>query len=152
MNGSEVDRGRVGGNRNAVITEGIERNSCSDVLWRRRIKYRIGFIQNPIEQRCRNLLAGLNVLDLAVTPARVVTPTAAKQFVAFDPERAQPRIRFVVEQSIPELRQPRSCATRNDLIKRVKVIERVRRKPGLRMGRRIWRLGARCDGCVRRNG
>src|SRR5438552_5060805 len=152
MDPGKVHRSRIRCNWAAKIAERIERGGRSDELRRGRIKDRIGRVQDPIEERGRYLLARLRILKLAVAECSVVAPRSIKQFVSFDAKRAQVGIGLVVEQSIPEFSQTRASASRYNLLERVKRIECICRKIGVRMGWCVRGLRAGRNRCLRRYG
>src|SRR6266480_405505 len=90
--------GVVRWDRSAIITERIKRRLAIEDSTR--LKDRIGLVQDPVKSRGGHLRPGNRVLELAVTERRVVPPSPVKQFVPLDADGAQPRVSFVVEQSI----------------------------------------------------
>ena len=88
MHSGELDRGRIGRDWIAVISERIERDRRADELRRCWVKDRIGLVQDPVETRCGYLRAGLNILKLTVTEPGVVPPAPVKQLVSLDADGA----------------------------------------------------------------
>src|SRR2546425_876250 len=97
MYSGKLDSGRIRRDRNTIVTERIKCDGGADELRRGWIKDRIGLVQDPVESRGGHLRPSLSVLQLAIAEAGVVPPGSVKQFVAFDADRAQPRVSFVVE-------------------------------------------------------
>src|SRR5438132_13415610 len=149
MHPGKLDRGLVRRDWSAIITERIKRGGRADELRRCRIKDRIGLVHDAVESRGGHLLSGNRVLELTVAPPGVVPPSPVKQLVTSYANRTEPRVGFVIEQTVPKFGQTRTSATRYDLLERVKRIECIRRKTGLRVGGRVgwlrawrnWRVG-----------
>src|ERR1700720_1122708 len=97
MHSGKLNRSLIGGDRNAEIAKRIECCGRPDKLWRGRVKNRIVLIQDAIKARRRYLLAGLDVLELAVAPAGVVAPRAVEKLVSFDADSCKPGISLIVE-------------------------------------------------------
>src|SRR5437588_10228360 len=135
MHYGKINRGRIRRDRIAIITERIKGDGRADELRRGRIKDWIGLVQDAVESRGRHLLSSLSILKLTVAEPGVVSPAPVKQFVALDANGAQPSVSFVVEQTVTEISEPRPRAAGNDLLERVKGIERVSRNTGFRVGR-----------------
>src|SRR5215217_4099016 len=152
MHSGKIDRGLIRRNRSAKITEGIKRYGRADKLRRCRIKDWIGLVQNAVESRSGHLLSGNRILELAVTEPGVVAPASVEELVPLDADGAQPRVGFVIEQSISKLSETSAGAAGDDLLEGIKRIERVRGKTGLRVGWRVGWLRARRNWRMRRNG
>src|SRR6266513_4989184 len=103
MDSGKIDRGRVRRDWSAIITERIKRDGRANKSRRRRLKDRIGLVQDPVESRGGHLRPGNRILELAVTERSVVPPSPVKQFVPSYANRTKPRVSFVVEQSISKL-------------------------------------------------
>src|SRR4029450_8056066 len=151
MHPGKLDRGLVRRDWNAKITERIKCHGRADKLRRCRIKDRIGLVQDPVESRGGHLRPGHRILELAVTDPRVVPPAPVKQLVPLDADGAQPRVSFVIEQTVSKLSQTRAGAAGDDLLEGIKRIERVRGKTGLRVGWRVGWLRSRRNWRMRRN-
>src|SRR6266403_432278 len=132
MHSGKLDRGRISRDRIAIITERIKGGRRADELRRGRIKDWIGLVQDAVESRGRHLLSSLSILKLTVAEPGVVSPAPVKQFVALDADGAQPRVSFVIEQTVPKISQTRTRAAGDDLLEGIKRIECVRRYTGLR--------------------
>src|SRR5205807_4736743 len=115
MHSGKINRGRIRRDRIAIITERIKGDGRADELRRGWIKDWIGLVQDAVESRGRHLLSSLSILKLTVAPPGVVSPAPVKQFVALDADGAQPRVSFVVEQTVSKFSQPRPRAAGNDL-------------------------------------
>src|SRR6266545_4825068 len=90
MDSGKLDRGVVRRDWNAKITERIERDRCAD------------------ESRGGHLRPGNRILELAVTEPGVVPPAAVEELVPLDADGAQPRVGFVIEQTVSKLSQTRA--------------------------------------------
>src|SRR5206468_302634 len=123
----------------------------ADELRRCWIKDRIGLVQDPVETRCGHLRAGLNVLDLTVAEPGVVPPAPIKELVPLYADGAQPRVSFVIEQTVSKLSQTRAGAARDNLLEWIKRIECVRRNTGFRVGWCVGWFRARRNRRMRRN-
>jgi hypothetical protein len=151
MHSGKLDRGLVRRDWNAKITERIKCHGRADKLRRCRIKDRIGLVQDAVESRGGHLRPGNRILELAVTEPGVVPPASVKQFVPLDADGAQPRVGFVIEQTVSKFSQTRAGAARDNLLERVEGIERVSRDPGFRVGWCVGWLRAWRDRRIRRN-
>src|SRR2546425_10712080 len=120
MHSGKINRGRIRRNWSAIITERIKCDGRTDELRRRRIKDRIGLVQDPVESRGGHLRPGNRVIELTVPEPGVVPPGPIKQLAPLDADGAQPRVSFVVEQTVPKLSEPRPRAAGNDLIEGIK--------------------------------
>src|SRR5881394_2598827 len=149
MHSGKIDRGRVRRDWSAIITERIKRDGRANKLRRRRIKDRIGLVQDPVESRGGHLRPGNRILELAVTEPGVVPPASVEELVPLDADCAQPRVGFVIEQTVSKLSETSASAAGDDLLERV---ERVRWKSGLRMGGCVGWLRAWRNWRMRRNG
>ena len=78
MDASELDRRSVGGNGNPEIAEWIEGDRCPNVFRRRRVKDRVGLVQDPVKPRDRDLGSSRSVLDFAIAKSAVITPGSVK--------------------------------------------------------------------------
>ena len=78
MHPDKLNRSLIRRDRNAKIAKRIEWNSRPDKFRRVRVKDRIGCVQDTIKPRSGYLLPGLDVLELAVAPAGVVSPASIK--------------------------------------------------------------------------
>src|SRR4030095_11186821 len=125
MHSGKLDRCLVRRDRNAIITERIERDGRADELRRCRIKDRIGLVQNAVETRGGHLLSSLDILKLTVAEPGVVPPGPVKQLVPLDADGAQPRVGFVIEQTVSKLSQTRASAAGDDLLERGEQIGRA---------------------------
>src|SRR4029434_4274549 len=105
MHSGKIDRGLVRRDWSAIITERIKRDGRADKLRRRRIKDRIGLVQDPVESRGGHLRPGNRILELAVTEPGVVPPAPVKEPVPLDADGAQPCVSFVIEQTVSKLGQ-----------------------------------------------
>src|SRR5438094_10476304 len=126
MHSGKIDRGHVRRDWSAIITERIKRDGRANKLRRRRIKDRIGLVQDPVESRGGHLRPGNRVLELAVTERGVVPPSPVKKFVSSYANRTEPRVGFVIEQSISKLSETSAGAAGDDLLEGIRRIERVR--------------------------
>src|SRR5438094_10445836 len=152
MDSGKIDRGLIRRDRSAKITERIKWHGRADKLRRCRIKDRIGLVQDAVESRGGHLRPGNRILELAVTEPGVVSPTSVEELVPLDADGAQPRVGFVIEQTVSKLSQTRAGAAGDDLLERVERIERVRWKSGLRVGGCVGWLRAWRNWRMRRNG
>src|SRR6266567_2667923 len=152
MHSGKLDRGLVRRDWSTIITERIKRDGRADKLRRRRIKDRIGLVHDPVESRGGHLLSGNRILELAVTEPGVVPPASVEELVPLDADGAQPRVGFVIKQTVSKLSQTRAGAARDNLLEGIKRIERVSRDTGLRMSGRVGWLRAWRNWRVRRNG
>src|SRR5947199_10685524 len=152
MESGKIERGRVRSDWSAIITERIKRDGRANKLRRRRIKDRIGLVQDAVESRGGHLRPGNRILELAVTEPGVVSPTSVEELVPLDADGAQPRVGFVIEQTVSKLSQTRAGAARDDLLEGIKRIERVSRDTGLRVGGCVGWLRAWRNWRMRRNG
>ena len=152
MHSGEIDRGLIRRDRSAKITERIKRGGRADKLRGGRIKDGIGLVQDAVESRGGHLRPGNRVLELTVAERGVVPPGPVKKFVPLDADGAEPRVGFVIEQTVAKLSQTRTSATRDNLLERVKRIECIRWKTGLRVGGRVGWLRAGRNWRLRRNG
>src|SRR6266566_4759943 len=150
MHSGKLDRVLIRRDWSAIITERIKRRLASEDSTR--LKDRIGLVQDAVKSRGGHLRPGNRILELAVTERGVVPPSPVKQFVPLDADGAQPRVSFVVEQSISKLSETSAGAAGDDLLEGIKRIERVRWKTGLRVGWRVGWLRARRNWRMRRNG
>src|SRR5438034_6511931 len=149
MDSGKIDRGLIRRDRSAKITERIKWHGRADKLRRCRIKDRISLVQDAVESRGGHLRPGNRILKLTVTEPGVVPPASVEELVPLDADGAQPRVGFVIEQTVSKLSQTSASAAGDDLLERVERIERVRWKSGLRMGGcvgwlracRNWRMG-----------
>src|SRR5438270_1251567 len=151
MHPGKLDRGLVRRDWIPVITERIKGDGRADELRRGRIKNWIGLVQDAVESRGRHLLSSLSILKLTVAEPGVVSPAPVKQLVAFDADGAQPRVSFVVEQTVSKFSQTRTSATGNDLLEGIKRVECVSRDTGFRVGGCVGWLRAWRNRRIRRN-
>src|SRR6059058_362237 len=152
MHSGKIDRGRVRRDWSAIITERIKRDGRANKLRRRRIKDRIGLVQDPVESRGGHLRPGNRILELAVTEPGVVPPASVEELVPLDADCAQPRVGFVIEQTVSKLSETRAGAARDNLLEVIKRIERVSRDTGLRVGGCVGWLRAWRNWRMRPNG
>src|SRR5678815_4496858 len=131
MDSGKIDRGLVRRDRNAKIAERIEGRLASEDSTR--LKDRIVLIQDAVESRGGHLRPGNRILELAVPEPGVVPPAPVEEPVPLDADSAQPRVSFVIEQTVSKLSQTRAGAARDNLFEGIKRIERVRRDTGLRV-------------------
>src|SRR5438045_8853129 len=131
MHSGKIDRGRVRRDWRAIRTEMIKRDVRANKLRRRRIKDRIGLVQDPVESRGGHLRPGNRILELAVTEPGVVPPASVEELVPLDADCAQPRVGFVIEQTVSKLSETSASAAGDDLLERVERIDRVRWKRDL---------------------
>src|SRR6266576_7358938 len=106
MHSGKLDRVLVRRDWSAIITERIKRRLASELSTR--LKDRIGLVQDPVESRGGHLRPGNRILELAVTESGVVPPASIEELVPLDADCAQPRVGFVIEQTISELSQTRA--------------------------------------------
>src|SRR4030095_12315994 len=152
MDSGKLDRGLVRRDWSAKITERIKRDGRADELRRCWIKDRIGLVQDPVETRGGHLRPRDRILEVGVPHPVAVPPGPVKELVPLDANGAQPRVGFVIEQTVSKLSQTRASAAGDDLLERVERIERVRWKTGLRVGWRVGWLRAWRNWRMRRNG
>src|SRR5437660_4738160 len=151
MHSGKLDRGLIRRDRSAKITERIKRGGRADKLRGVRIKDGIGLVQDAVESRGGHLLSGNRVLELTVPERGVVPPGPVKKLVPSYANRAEPRVGFVIEQTVSKFSQTRTSAARDNLLEWVEGIERVSRNTGLRVGGRVGRLRAGRNWRLRRN-
>src|SRR5947207_14460887 len=152
MDSRKIDRGVIRRDRSAQITERIKCRGRADKLRRCRIKDRIGLVQDAVESRGGHLRPGNRIFELAVTEPGVVPPGSVEELVPLDADGAQPRVGFVIEQTVSKLSQTRAGAARDNLLEGIKRIERVSRDTGLRVGGCVGWLRAWRNWRMRRNG
>src|SRR4029453_17063214 len=152
MDSGKTRRWRVKRDLKAKNPEKIKCHGRADKLRRCRIKDRIGLVQDAVESRGGHLRPRDRILELAVPEPGVVPPGPVKELVPLDADGAQPRVGFVIEQTVSKLSQTRASAAGDDLLERVERIERVRWKTGLRVGWRVGWLRAWRNRRMRRNG
>src|SRR5438094_1390993 len=152
MDSGKIDRGLIRRDRSAKITERIKWHGRADKLRRCRIKDRIGLVQDAVESRGGHLRPGNRILELAVTEPGVLPPASVEELVPLDADWAQPRVGFVIEQTVSKLSETSASAAGDDLLERVERIERVRWKSGLRVGGCVGWLRAWRNWRMRRNG
>src|SRR4030095_14421416 len=152
MDSGKLDRGLVRRDWSAKITERIKRDGRADELRRCWIKDRIGLVQDPVETRGGHLRPRDRILELAVPEPGVVPPGPVKELVPLDADGAQPRVGFVIEQTVSKLSQTRASAAGDDLLEGIKRIECVRRDASFRVSRRVGWLRAWRNWRMRRNG
>src|SRR5438093_12223969 len=116
MDSGKIDRGRVRRDWSAIITERIKRDGRANKLRRRRIKDRIGLVQDPVESRGGHLRPGNRIFELAVTEPGVVPPGSVEELVPLDAPRPQPRVGFVIEQTVSKLSQTGAGAARANVL------------------------------------
>ncbi len=150
MDSGKIDRGLVRRDWSAKITERIKGRLASEDSTR--LKDRIGLVQDAVEFRGGHLCPGNRILELAVTESGVVPPASVEELVPLDADCAQPRVGFVIEQTVSKLSQTRAGATRDNLLEGIKRIERVSRDTGLRVGGCVGWLRAWRNWRMRRNG
>src|SRR5256886_15238154 len=131
MHSGKLNRGLIRRNWSTVITEWIKGDGRSDELRRGWIKDRIGLIQDSVESRGGHLLSGNRVLELTVAPPGVVPPSPVKKLVTSYTNRTEPRVGFVIEQTVPKFGQTRTRGAHYDLMERVKSIECVRKQTAI---------------------
>src|SRR5438552_5965192 len=151
MDSGKIDRGLIRRDRSAKITERIKCHGRADKLRRCRIKDRIGLVQDAVESRGGHLRPGNRIFELAVTEPGVVPPGSVEELVPLDADGAQPRVGFVIEQTVSKLSQTRAGAARDNLLEGIKRIERVRRNTGFRVGWCVGWFRARRNRRMRRN-
>src|SRR5215216_6371019 len=120
MDPGKIDRGLVRRNWNAIITERIKWHGRADKLRGCGIKDRIGLVQDAVESRGGHLRPGNRILELAVTESGVVPPASVEELVALDADGAQPRIGFIIEQTVSKLSQTRAGAAGDNLLEGIK--------------------------------
>src|SRR6266508_5585759 len=152
MHSGKINHGLIRPDWSAILTERIKSGRRSDELRRGRIKDRIGLVQDPVESRGGHLRPGNRILELAVTEPGVVPPASVEELVPLDADGAQPRVGFVIEQTVSKLSQTRAGAAGDDLLEGIKRIERVSRDTGLRVGGCVGWLRAWRNWRMRRNG
>src|SRR6266404_2753705 len=146
----KLDRGLIRRDRSAKITERIKGRLASEDSTR--LKDRIGLVQDSVELRGGHLRPGNRVLELTVAECGVVPPGSVKKLVPSYANRTEPRVGFVIEQTVSKFSQTRTSAARYNLLERVKRIECIGRNTGFRVGGRVGWLRAWRNWRMRRNG
>ena len=88
---------------------------------------RVRRIHDAVKARGRSRLNLGNGIDLTIAESALVAPVGPKDLVASDPDRCQVGLILGIDQTIAEIEDTGPGATGNNLIERIKRIERIGR-------------------------
>src|SRR6266700_1996343 len=135
----EVDQWLVRCDRNAEVSERIVGDSGSNKIRLGGVKDRVRRVQNAIEARDRDISKLRSILDLTVPERSIVAPASVKELVAFYTNREKLGDVFLIDQAVTEIEKACTRASRDDLLKGIEWIVRIRRHASLRKGRCVRR-------------